>query len=375
MIASPSIDKISPTFLRHLVLFGFLGGTILILHATSNQPNGTSSSTVDDRWRHLQRFEHTPPSVPAGSDISSSAATLSSLSTTETATAAGYIQRADELVDFYTKNPTHVGVQEARRLEALMLLYARFNGDNSTNSRCDAAVEEVRRDMSLPTEERYAIALLRDYQGAALQAFDSEEHRRAEFESILRALLQEFPNIPGPYKALLNLAQDCAEGQGTRIASDLLKMNAPQDVKVAAQTLVERNALVGQPLAKLLSATLAADKIPAISQNHITILYAWASWNECALITARQIADKAPTGATIIGVNFDQDSSTARKVAKDCALPGVQLYDAAGLDGKLARKLKLMGESVVMVTSRNGLISTVSGRIDLAAKILNADTK
>jgi hypothetical protein len=353
-------------------------GIFLLLTAALGlfaQPSAAPQSTVqmEGQWNQIRQYEFTPPAKSANQSASTNTLTGSAVSIANASIAANYVQRADEINGFQTQNPDSPHASEARRLEALMLVYARYNGMDSVKDRCDARVLEVRRDKTLPEEARFQLASLADLRAERLSGASTQADLLAAFEKTTRSLILEFPHATSAYESLLHVADDAVDDAvATRIAADLLKMPAPQSVRDRAQRLLDRYALVGQPLTPLLGTALAASLPAGIPKGHMTVIYTWSAASE-GVFLGHQIATVAPSDATIIGINVDTGGANARKAAQDNHLPGIQIVGSVGLIPRFADQLHLIGHDFVIVADRMGTITSVSGRVGLAAKISAAN--
>lgn len=319
----------------------------------SSQPS--SASAVQDAGGSLAIFDNPQPGVA------------------NAVTAADLVRDADRCRDFSAAHPGDAAAPEARRREAIFLLRAAFQGDTTQKARCDELVALVRTDTVLPIEERFDVASFADHRSASLQSFASEAARRAQFEAIAQALVKEFPSVQETWAAMLRLAQDCEEDRAHRLLDTLLGSAQPSpEIMAGAQSLLDRLALVGKPLEPLLKAGLQPAATPAIAKGSPVILYTWSASCETSLLLAATIAQQAPTGATILGINLDSDTSSARDTAKARQLPGTQLYDKAGTDSRIAQQLKLTSPSIIFIADRQGAIRTVNGRVDLSAQLDSA---
>jgi len=346
--------KTFPRFSLTLGLLLGLSGVRLLAQAASPGP---VSFNGDPLWEQVRQFER-------------ETAGKSSKSSNDDNAAPQQVSKADELRDFRQRNANDARNHEARRLEALLLLRANLLGDTSIAARCDDLVGQVRSDASLAPAARYAVVVMADMREPATGKFKTEQARLDRFEEIIRGHIRDFPTLPDPYEALVHLADDSPDASLARLADDLVNMpGVPAEFKAAAKALQARHALQGQNLSALLASAMPTVERPALPKNKVVILYAWASWNPGGSISGTEIATGAPADATIIGVNFDTDVAAAKKLAKEQKLPGVQLYDPAGLAGKLPQALCLTGKAVVYVTDREGNIRTVAARRNLGEEL------
>jgi hypothetical protein len=336
-----------------------------------SQDANSSSVASADSWPDLLRSTLAASSATIGGTIAM--ARTSVAGSPSAGIAADYLARAAALSAFCSSHASDPRAPEGRRLEAEMLLYAEYYGDTSSAGRCAALVRLVRADPTVAAEARFSLAAMADYQPSRFQAYSSDDLRAADQEKIARALLSEFPNVAASYEGLWRVANDSPDNSAVRIAGDLIQMDAaPAAVKAAAQLLLSRHALVGQSLSSILKKTLAVGAASPVTLGKAIVLYSWRSANYGTLQMAAAVAAQVPIGVTVIGVNLDTDAAVGRKTAAAQSLPGVQLYDSAGLDSKTAQALLLRDDIMVIVADGTGTITSVSGRLNLAAKIEGA---
>lgn len=264
----------------------------------------------------------------------------------------------------------HSRAAQARRLEAKALLNAALMGDSGVTEEAVAIAEEARKDTTLPVGERFELAKLRELVRSREFIHDARQLRYQRERSAKR-LIEEFPNEAGGYEALLREAENQPEGEkAASLANEILASAAPPHVKEAAQTLAERYALIGQSFREIASEALGADSPIVAAGGGPTIIYAWATWSPGAIAFAKQLSQTAPAGAVLVGVCLDVDVEAARSAAAATGLPGQLVFDAQGVEGVLARRLKLTAGMPVYLTDRHGSIKDVAAeRGDIVAKL------
>ena len=276
---------------------------------------------------------------------------------------------ADRAKAFQQNHPDHPKAAEARQLEAKSLLNAAMAGDNSQEAHASALVTEIRHDSRLPAKLRLETVALADIVRVRPLARERERFLAAHEESA-RSLIAEFPGEAGGYESLLRQAQSHPEdAEAVRIARDVLKMPAPASVKDATQVFLDRHALVGQSLGDIAVAAVGKTNAIAEAKGQGVVIYTWSTKSPGSVAQARNLSKLAPAGAVLVGINLDQNMEAARAFAVKESLPGVQIYDARGLDSPLAQALKLDAAPHVYVADRQGVIREISAeRGDLTRK-------
>lgn len=320
---------------------------------------------ADQKWAELQVLLAPPAPGDSAQPQTQEAAALARRQRLDR-----FLRAADEAKAFQENHPDHPMAKEARRLEARSLLWAAMTGDVSREARARNLVEEVRRDQDLPAKSRLELISLAEI--VRLRPLAKERVKfLAAHEQSARGLIAEFPTEARGYEALLRLAESHPDdAESLRIAREIGTIPAPEDVKFAARTLVDRQALVGQSLPDIARAALGADNIISSTHGRGIILYTWATGSSGSISAAKNMAKSTAAGARLIGVNLDHDVASAQARALSEGLSGDQLYDERGLEGPLAQALKLTRPGEVYVASPRGELSSVSAtRGDLTTKL------
>lgn len=283
---------------------------------------------------------------------------------------AAYVKDADTLRSFYQAFPGDPNVHEAKRLEALSLLYASQVGDTTDAARCAALVADVRTDPSLPTVEREPVAALSDNMAVAAQHISTRADRLLALEKTARNLQNEFPDVVLPYLSLVQLAKASDDNRAAIIAADVLKMPAPDTLKAQAQIILDRLALKGTSIDDVAALALGnGNPISKVSQVPI-VVYSWSASSPASLALAKHLSTVVPPAVAIFGVCLDIGDLTASKAAASSAqIPGTQIYDPLGRMGRLAGRLRLFDPGTVYLADSSGRITSVSAQLDLTTAL------
>ncbi len=271
---------------------------------------------------------------------------------------------AERARKFYTKHPDHPQAAEARKLEVFSLIEAVENDDPSEGRRLDGLVDTLRKDSATPVKTRAQVAAAYDFT-KALHTLKARGDRMEATAATARKLAREFPEEPQAYEALLAVARASDQEKAGQIAYEVVASRAPEHLKQAAQTLLDRHALVGRSLATVLGddgAALVASLPPATP----VIVYSWATWGPGSLELGRMIQARR---FAAVGVCLDENTAEAGKVERQAGLGGKHAYDAKGLGGTLADRLKFSTAGQVYLVDAGGVIRDVRGGDGLEAKL------
>lgn len=278
------------------------------------------------------------------------------------------LAQADQAREFHRANPRHRKAQEAKHLEAMLLLRAVHEGEAEARPRMRAVVESFRKDREVPEPMRAEIAGLSGFMEAERET-NEEEGRRRAFTVTARQLVAEFPQQPQGYESLLTLALESGADEAKTRLEELIAMNPPTSVKAEAERHLERFGLVGEKFETLLVGDPGAEVKAAIVPGKPVVLYSWATWSEGSLALARDLAKHDLTRAAVLALNLDHDVAAAREVAAREGLPGKMIYDASGPFGVVAARLRINGAPLIFFIDPDGTVRDVHGTQDFQQKL------
>lgn len=283
------------------------------------------------------------------------------------------LQVADGAKALRATYPDSAESRDAEVLEAKCLLNTALASDSSQAARAAKLIGEIRGDSRIPGHARFEVVALSEMVRLQSVAADREQFLAAN-ELSARNLIGEFPQEIGGYEALFRLAENQSDdARGAGIAQEIMRMPAPALIKDQVQVYLDRRALIGQSLPEIADKILGADNPISASKGKPVLLYTWASWNPGSVAFARNLIKLAPKGVALVGVNFDLDAALARNLAQKETLPGAQLYADGGLDGTLARTLKVTTAMEAYVSDAHGNLREVAAqRGDFTARIKKA---
>lgn len=269
---------------------------------------------------------------------------------------------AAKMNQFYIQNPQSVGVSEARADEILLLIRAAELGDTSQRSRLTTLADGLHKDTSVPGHLRFVVASRLNELGIRRTSGLGRAGILAAYEQSAREMIAQFPKEPGPYRALVAIAESQPNSHGIGLAEEVLHSPAPPAERQLAEYYLQRVGMLGRAL------PLGFAGSPASFKGKAVILYAWTSANSGPLA---KLLKQAPAGTTLVGVNLDSDSVAARTVAANAKLPGILVYDPAGLQGAIARELWLSHVPAIYLIDSSGILRDVHGLRDFKAKVAN----
>ncbi len=158
-------------------------------------------------------------------------------------------QLAQSANDFAAQNPGHAKAREARKVEALAGLEGIVVDDVAHERTAVATAAAYRADKGNPASDRFEVAHAMDGRAISKKIMGRPWHSHAPMaEDMMDRLRVEFGHRPEVYGGYVSLAEHADCDNARDVALKIMQSPAPPFAKTAARRLLERYALVRQPL-------------------------------------------------------------------------------------------------------------------------------
>jgi thiol-disulfide isomerase/thioredoxin len=276
--------------------------------------------------------------------------------------------------DFQARFPGHSNAPIALQKEYEVLNYAAGLGRTEAFARLNELEGLLLKDPTLPADQRYTLQLTTLQRRAVARQADGSTAVLGELEKGARELLKEFPDRVELWSMLTVVAQGGDSAKARVLCQEILgSSSAPQTAKVAAQQLLERLALEGQPFDLKFTALDGREIATGGLRGKVLLIDFWATW--CGPCIAELPNVKAayakfqPQGFEIIGISFDQSREQLDALLKKEGIAWPQHFDGKGWESDLAERYKISGIPAMWLVDKRGVIRDVNARADLEAKI------
>jgi hypothetical protein len=292
--------------MRYLLLFLAVFGALDLL-----AQNGGSEAA--QRWQDLQARK-----IPALArrPVPTTLKTVQQRAQEKRELLDHFLSLAREAKAYRDNFPGSIHAKEALVIEASSLLKAAFLGDGTRATYTDSLVNEIERDVTLPSGVRFSVVALADHL-LRRQTVRSSQEARVAHEASARYLIKEFPLEEGGYLTLLSAAE--AGGDPDKMASVVQEIEAspaPFSAKAAARVMAARNALVGKSLADVANTALGRGNFFEVTRKRKTVLYSWATWSPGSVELAQSVLSKIKGDVLVVGYNLDRDVEKAKEMAR-----------------------------------------------------------
>jgi hypothetical protein len=281
-----------------------------------------------------------------------------------------FLDAAAQAADFAAKNPSHAKARWAKKVEALATLDAAEAGAVEQEPRALRLGVVYRNDKSNAEDDRFEVAArMMDYN--IVKQNLAPDQILKEYEKKADGLVAEFPTNAGAYGIYIGVMRFSGIDKVRQVAKKVLLAPAPAAVKAQAQDILDRANLVGQEGQLEFTTTNGNLFRSEKKAGSIIVLYVWTA-QTTDLDNIFSAVTSGANGATLIGVNIDQDIKAATDAVQKFMAPGDQYVDGRGLKSPLARQLRVQDVPSVYVFGRDTRLVGFGSLGDLPALVAAA---
>ncbi|MDP3072042.1 MAG: hypothetical protein Q8N18_17250 [Opitutaceae bacterium] len=279
--------------------------------------------------------------------------------------AHNYRAAAQGARDFAAQYPEHGKAGEARKTAVLAELEGTLSGDKTHERAAVAAAAAFRSDKANPVPARYEVAHAMDRRDVSKKILWRPWYAHTPLaEQMLDRLHAEFGGIPEVYAGYLALAEHTNCDNGRDVALKLVQSSAPAATKAAAQRLLDRYALVRQPLDFPLVPTQGPRTTLAQLAGKRTVVVFYDGTRSPAGPPGLHDFRKNPTPDTRwVYIALGTPAALAPGKKPNAAPPGTLCVEPLGLRSPVAAQLRLNRLPFALVLDEQKRLSSY-GRID-----------
>ena len=328
-----------------------------------------SSATPADRAWFALRDQHKAAAqsrvTKLKGDVAANREEATKVKNEREARAQKFRQTAQTAQDFYLQHPNDPKAAAARKLEALAGLEGITPTDRTHERAALATAAAFRTNRSHPVSARFEVAHAMERRAASKKILGRPWFSHpAVGEMMLDALHAEFGELPEIYGSFLALAEHSNCDNGRDVALRIVQAPAPESIKISARRLLERYALVRQPLDFPL--TPLAGRATTLGQlaGKLTVVCFWDSTRYPAGPPGLHDYKKNPEPNTKwIYVSMGSPAALPKGAKPLPAPPGTTWIEPLGLKSPLATQLRLTQLPFVLVLDEKKQLSGY-GRLD-----------
>jgi len=340
----------------------------LVVSASAQPAQIQEDDPAEAAWQNL-RSQLAQGRAPLPQDASAPALSQTqqqvSLSTQVAQAATGQPRQASDWAaiaqesrDFLAQYPSSPHAPEARKMELTAELVP-LDGAGNIPPAVEAQVKAYLADATVPASARFEVSAMHKNARIVLQEGMSRDEVMAQRLQNAHELVSEFPKDSRAWVSLLNGAQ-FTPGQAAVDAADEIinSPDAPNNIKQAAQTLLNGRALLDKPIG-------CVDL--SFAENQPVMIYFW-SLQRPNFLTLFRYYQKI-NGIAFLGINVDGEDKRAQaeKIVTGLRLPGTQIYD--GANGPLAKALYITKSPAVLLVDAQGILRDIDGTFNTLEKL------
>lgn len=336
-------------------------------HSAERQlPPATNIASV--AWDHLMR-QPTAPQQPPAKGKETKKEEVSQWMDSEVKRLRGV---AEEARNFTKQFPADSNLPFALKIEEEALFAASQLGDIASRKELEELDRIRLQDSGLPLDDRLHIRMRQVQQTAQAKASEVDAALKSYLEGA-RALTAEFPGRMEPYQMLLEVADSVDEAQSRVILDEVIKGDAPEQVKGAAQAVLHRLDALGKPLDLKFTALDGREIDLSTYKGHIVLIDFWALWNSPSLQRLPKLKEASEKlqdlHFDVIGINCDSDKTAVEKYLKESGLNWPQYFDGRGLNNALARQYGVRSLPTFWLVDQQGVLRDLHAENELANKV------
>ncbi len=284
---------------------------------------------------------------------------------------------ADQAKAFYTKFPNHEKAPDARKIEFDLINLTVQMGNTNRAEQLEAMEQSLLKDPSFSEDERLELRKQKLLRTMEARGDDIDPATLGELEKGVRALQQDFPNRPEVAVPMLQVAEGLlAQDEPARsraLAREIVKGEADNDVKAAAQGMLDKIDRVGKPLVLKFTAVDGRQVDLEQLKGKVALVDFWATWcGPCMreLPNLKTAYEKLhPKGFEIIGISLDQEKAALERVVAREQLTWPQAFDHDDAAQTFAEEFAITSIPTMWLVDKKGVLRDLNARENLPEKV------
>jgi hypothetical protein len=300
------------------------------------------------------------PAQNAATNISNLKSTINDIQVSQSKQTDQYWQASQSAKDFYTTYPTDVNAPAAKKIEVVTALQGVPGNDQVKGQSAQQLAQNYRTDKNNPVSDRFEVAVLAERQKLSSKSggklfVDSPK----DLESMTESLHKEFGDIDEVFRFYASVARSADMDTANRVAGELLQWSAaPAETKAEAQSIRDRQNLVGQVL-NAQWPTMDGKTFDLSQQTgKITIVYVWSTAGDPQGMGGLLSLKKTmPANAQMVYLALGGAADQLQALKDSAPISGTFCFEAINAASPARDVLRVRHTPFVFVLNKTGKLS------------------
>ena len=340
--------------------------------AQSSGKQDSKQDTADDAWLKVTTLATpitsaktttsvTPDKITSSPSLTNSSAkkTAAQIQTDRKQQANQFLQASQSAKDFYTNFPDHVKAGEAKKIEVLAALQGASSDDKAQGQSAIQLAQNYRGKSANAASDRFEVAVMAERLKLSVSSGGSlYENNPKELEKIADGLRREFGDMDEVHRFYASVARTADMDTAKRVAGELLQWPAPAEAKAEAQTILDRQNLVGQVL-NAQWPTMDGKTFDLSQQTgKLTIVYVWSTaGDEQGMGGLLGLKKTLPANTQMVYLALGGAADQLQALKDSAPISGTYCFEAINTASPARELLKVRHTPFVFVLNKAGKLT------------------
>jgi len=298
------------------------------------------------------------PAQNAATNSNNAKTTIADVQSAQSKQTDQYWQASQSAKDFYTTYPNDLNAPAAKKIEVITALQGAPSNDQTKGQTAQQLAQNYRK--SNQVSDRFEVAVLAERQKLSSKSggnlfVDSPK----DLENMANSLHNEFGDIDEAYRFYASVARSADMDTANRVAGELLQWSAaPAETKAEAQTIRDRQNLIGQAL-NAQWPTMDGKTFDLSQQTgKLTIVYVWSTAGDPQGMGGLLSLKKTlPANTQMVYLALGGAADQLQALKDSAPIPGIFCFEPINTSSPARDLLRVRHTPFVFVLNKLGKLS------------------